>query len=425
MSGLYKVSKNIKFMLRALEHRNYRLFFSGQAISTIGTWMQTIAMNWLVYRLTDSAVMLGALNFFNHVPGFLIGPIAGVVVDRVNRHKILLMTQSLSMLQAILLAFLVLSNTIQVWHLLVFGFILGCVNAFDLTARQAFIVDMVDDRDDLSNAIALNSIILSTAKLIGPSIAGMLIAIVGEGVCFLVNAVSFIPVLAALLAMHVETTSISKEKTTTPFRDMYEGYGYAFRFPPICYTVLLLSLVNFVGASYIMLMPIFAHDVFAGDSHTLGFLMAATGLGAICGAIFLASRSSTVGLEKLIPWAVALQGMALIVFSQTNLLLIGLSALFFTGLGSMIHIAASSTLMQSLVDEDKRGRVMSLYSMSFGMTPFGNLLAGIMASYIGATSTVAIGSLFCLMGAMLFFYRLEDIEKNITTDDQNVIGEIV
>lgn len=405
-------------MLRALRHRNYRLFFSGQTVSTVGTWMQTIAMNWLVYKLTDSAFMLGALNFFNHVPGFLLGPVAGVVADRYNRHKILIITQSLAMVQAALLAILVLTGKIAVWHLLGLGFALGCINAFDLTARQAFVVDMVEERSDLPNAIALNSIILSGSKLVGPSMAGILIALVGEGVCFLINAVSFIPVLAALLAMRVQAPVNGIKTGNSPWREMHEGYLYAYRFPPICYTVLLLGLVNLTGTAYVALMPIFAHNIFTGDSHTLGLLMAVTGLGAICGAAFLASRISPAGLEKLIPRAVALLGITLLVFSQTNVLFVGLITLFFTGLGSMVHIAASSTLMQSLVEEDKRGRIMSLYSMSFGMTPFGNLLAGIMASYIGAAATVGIGGLLCVVGAMLYVSRLREIERYTKTKDK-------
>lgn len=409
------LSSNVKFMLRALRYRNYRLFFSGQTVSTIGTWVQTVAMNWLVYRLTDSALMLGALTFFNQVPGFLLGPVAGVVADRFNRHTILLVTQSLAMLQAVLLAILVLTGRIEVWHLLGLGFILGCINAFDLTARQAFVVDMVEEREDLPNAIALNSIILSVSKLVGPSIAGILIAIVGEGVCFLLNAASFIPVLAALLSMRVRTATDNQKGKGSPFRAMHEGYLYAYHFPPICYTVLLLGLVNLTGMAYITLMPVFAHDVFGGDSHTLGMLMGAMGVGAICGAAFLARRSSPAGLEKLIPWAVVLMGISLLVFSQANLLLIGLITLFFAGLGSMVHISSSSTLMQALVDEDKRGRVMSLYSMSFGMTPFGNLLAGILASYVGAAATVGVGGLICVIGAMLFFYRLQNVERYIQT----------
>ncbi|WP_324332340.1 MFS transporter [Methylomusa anaerophila] len=418
-----KVSANVKFMVRALRYRNYRLFFSGQIISQTGTWMQVIAMNWLVYRLTDSAFMLGTLNFFNHVPGFLLGPVAGVVADRFNRHKILIVTQTLAMLQAVLLAVLVLTGKIEVGHLLGLGFVLGCINAFDLTARQAFVVDTVEEKDDLSNAIALNSIIISGSKLVGPSIAGILIALVGEGVCFLINAASFIPVLAALLSMRLRTSDDREKVRNSPFHEMHEGYLYAYRFPPICYTVLLLGLVNLTGTAYIALMPVFAHDVFAGDSHTLGILMGVTGLGAICGAAFLASRSSTAGLERLIPWAVALLGITLIVFSQTNLFLIGLIALFFTGLGSIVHIASSGTLMQSLVDEDKRGRVMSLYSMSFGMTPFGNLLAGVMASYIGAAATIGIGGLICVTGAMLFISKLRDIERYTKTDEQNMMSD--
>ncbi|QDR79341.1 MFS transporter [Sporomusa termitida] len=420
-----KTPINVKFMLRALRYRNYRLFFSGQAVSTIGTWMQTIAMNWLVYRLTESAFMLGSFNFFNSVPGLLLGPVAGVVADRFNRHKVIIITQSLAMLQAVLLAALVITGNIEVWHLLGLGFVLGCINGFDLTARQAFVVDLVEDKDDLPNAIALNSIILSVSKLVGPSIAGILIALVGEGACFLLNAASFIPVLAALLSMRVQEPVKREKENNSPLREMHEGYLYAYHFPPICYTVLLLGVVNLAGTVYVTLMPIFAQDIFAGDSYTLGLLMGATGLGAICGATFMASRPDPQGLERVIPWAVVLLGITLIVFSQTNWLLIGLLMLFFIGLGSIVHIAASSTLMQSLVDEDKRGRVMSLYSMSFGMTPFGNLLAGIMASYIGAAATVSTGGAVCVAGAILFFCRLQDIEKHTKTnnkiDEQNVI----
>lgn len=401
-------------MVRALRHRNYRLFFCGQTISMIGTWMQDVALIWLIYRLSGSAFLLGTVFFCKQIPNFILGPLSGLVADRYNRRRIIIAMQTFAMVQAVLLAVLVLTDSIQIWHILVLSVLLGITSTFDLTARQAFIIDMVETQEDLNNAIALNSIVFNTARLIGPSIAAALLVLVGEGICFLLNAVSFIGVIAALWAMRLPPQanySISKSVLC----EIQEGYKYAYHFPPIRYILLLISLVSLMALPYtVILIPVFSTEVFAGGPQTLGFLMAATGLGAICGAAILAARSSAAGLEKVIPLATAVLGIALVVFSQVRLIGLAVVILFFAGLGMIIQSASSNTLLQTVVDEDKRGRIMGLYSMAnSGMAPFGNLLAGALVTQMGAPVTALIGGISCLTGAFLFARRLPQIRQHL------------
>jgi MFS family permease len=393
-------------LLRALSHRNYRLYFFGQGISLMGTWMQIMAMSWLVYRLTASPFMLGAISFASQVPSLLLGPVAGVVSDRLSRHKLIVGTQVLSMLQAIVLAGLVLTGTIAIWHLFILGLFLGTVNAFDMPVRQAFVIDLLEHRRDLNNAIALNSMMVNVARLIGPSVAGIMISLVGEGMCFLLNSCSFLAVIAALLAMRVQPSQYVRS-SQTGLQQLREGYLYAFRFPPIKYMLSLMAVVSIVGLSFPVLMPIFAGEVHAGGPHTLGYLMGAIGVGAIGGGFYLASRSRVAGLEKLIPLAVLLMGGSLAAFSQTRNLGAALAVLFFAGLGMIMFISSTNTLLQTVVDDDKRGRVMSLYTMAFmGMSPFGSLLAGSLASHIGTPETVFFGGIVCMIGGVVFAVRL-------------------
>lgn len=409
-----KLTANSKLLVRALRHRNYRLFFTGQTISMVGTWMQDIAINWLIYQLTGSALLLGAVNFCSKIPGFILGPVAGLLVDRFSRHKIIVFTQVISMLQALVMAVLVLSNRIEVWHVMALGTLLGCVQAFDMPARHAFIVDMVDDREDMNNAIALNSIIINVARLVGPSVAGILIAVVGEGICFLLNGGSFIAVIAALLAMKIRPRPTEPSRHSLG-RELCEGFTYAYHFLPIRYLFLLLWVISFLGMPYIVFMPIFADQVLGGGSYVLGFLFSATGLGAVCGASFLAARSHVAGLENVVPVAAGLFGLALAVFSQNTSIWLALGIMFFAGIGMIMHSIATNTLLQTVVDDDKRGRVMSMYSMAFqGLTPMGSLLAGFLAERIGAPATECIFGSICLLGAIAFYNWLPKMKAHMS-----------
>jgi MFS family permease len=294
-------------MIRALAYRNYRLFFGGQVVSLVGTWITTTATNWLVYRLTGSAFLLGVVNFSGQFPAFVLGPFAGIFIDRWNRHRVLLATQSVSMLQSFALAALTLSGRISVEWVIVLSIVQGIVNAFDMPARQSFLLTMIDNREDLGNAIALNSSMVNAARLVGPSIAGAVIAATSEGWCFLIDGVSYIAVIVALSRMRLQATPnrASRQSAIVQFK---EGLEYAFGFQPIRSIILLLAVVSLVGVPYSVLMPVFAAKVFQGDSHTLGFLMTASGCGALLGALWLASRRSVVGLGRIIPTATGLFG---------------------------------------------------------------------------------------------------------------------
>ncbi|HWQ62539.1 MAG TPA: MFS transporter [Negativicutes bacterium] len=393
-------------ILRALQHRNFRLFFAGQGVSLMGTWMQILAMSWLVYRLTGSPFLLGAVNFFSQVPSLILGPVAGVVSDRFNRHKVIIWTQIFSMLQAATVAGLVLTESINIWQLMLLSLCLGCINAFDMPARQSFVIEMIEDRRDLSNAIALNSMLFNLARLVGPSVAGLLVALVGEGVCFLFNALSFLAVIASLVAMRVRPHAAALQDRKG-LQELREGYQYAFRAPHIRYLLLLTAVMSLMGLSFTVLMPVFAGDIFAGGPQTMGYLMAAMGLGAVCGSFYLASRPTAGGLEKVIPAAAALFGTTLVIFSFTRHIAAGLAVLFFAGLTMIMYISSTNTLLQTVVDDDKRGRVMSLYTMAFmGMAPLGSLFSGSLATHIGTPETVLLGGVVCIAGGILFASRL-------------------
>jgi MFS family permease len=403
--------KGLKLVFRALQHKNYRLFFSGQGISMIGTWMQQIAINWLVFRLTHSALLLGVVGFTSRIPTFLFAPFAGVFVDRWNRHRLLVTTQVLAMLQAFALAFLVLSGSVQVWHIIVLSLVLGLVNAFDVPVRQALVVSMIERREDLGNAIALNSSMVNGSRLVGPSIAGFLIATVGEGICFLLNGVSFIAVIISLLAMDLPRQP-RKAHASHPWHDLKEGFSYAFGFPPIRSILLLLALVSLMGMPYAVLMPIFAENILKGGPQAFGFLLGATGVGALAGAIFLASRKNVLGLGRIIVMASSVFGIGLVSFSLSRIYFLSLALMALTGFGMMVNMTSSNTVLQTIVEEDKRGRVMSFYTMAFmGMVPFGSLLAGSAAHTIGAPATVLIGGLSCMLGSFLFARQLPMFRK--------------
>jgi MFS family permease len=404
---------DLKVIVRALRHRNYRLFFAGQGISLIGTWMQRIAMGWFVYRLTNSAFLLGLVGFTGQIPIFLLTPFAGVLADRLNRHRMLVVTQTLAMMQALVLALMILTGTIAVWHIVSLSIFLGLVDAFDMPVRQSFLVEIIENREDLGNAIALNSSIVNSARLLGPSLAGILIAYVGEGVCFLLNAISYLAVIASLLAMKIVTRRIESPRTDL-LQGVREGFSYAFGFAPFRSILLLISLVSLLGMPLTVLMPVFARDVLHGDSHTLGFLMGASGLGSLVGAAYLASRRNILGLERWTALACGIFGAGLIVFSLSRNFFFSLLLMFTTGFGMLVQMASGNTLLQAVVDEDKRGRVMSLYTMAFrGMVPFGSLLGGSLANRIGAPHTVLIGGATCVLGALVFARRLPAMTKMI------------
>ena len=402
-----------KFILRALHHKNYRLFFGGQSISLVGTWMQQIAMSWLVYRLTNSALLLGIVSFSSQIPVFLFASIAGVYADRWNRHRMLVVTQTLSMIQALTLAFLALTGTIHVWQIIALSIAIGVVNAFDMPTRQSFIVEIVDKTEDLGNAIALNSFMFNGARLVGPAIAGILIGFLGEGICFLINGLSFVGIIVALLAIKVPKRKKAAH-TSRLWHDLKDGYSYAFGFAPIRYILLQLGLMSFMGMSYAVLMPIFAKDILHGGPHTLGFLMAASGIGALTGSVYLASRQTILGLGRLIAYASVIFGMGIIAFSFSKILIVSLSMMFLTGFGMIVQIASANTILQSIVEEDKRGRVMSIYTTAIiGMAPIGNLFAGALASLIGAPNTLILSGSACIIGSLLFALKLPHIRKKV------------
>jgi MFS family permease len=405
--------KGLPAMFRALESKNYRLFFIGQGISLIGTWMQSIAMSWLVYRLTGSALLLGVTGFASQFPVFLLASLAGVYVDRHNRHKILLLTQVLSMCQAFVLAALVFTNTVTVWSVIVLSVFLGLINALDMPARQTFVLEMVEKRENLSNAIALNSSMVNSARLIGPSIGGILIAVLGEGACFTFNGVSFLAVIFCLLAMRL-TPPIIEAKETHVLRELKEGFSYAFGFAPIRYLILLLALVSLLGMSHSVLMPVFAAEILKGGANTLGFLASASGTGALMGTLYLASRRSMRGLGRIVGVSAGIFGVGLVFFSLSRILPLSLVLNMATGCTMIVQLAGSNTILQSIVDDDKRGRVMSIYAMSFmGMAPFGSLLAGALASGIGAPTTVLLGGLCCIAASVFVTIKLRGLKDEL------------
>jgi len=400
-------------VFRALRYRNFKVFFIGQGISLIGTWMQYVAMSWLVYRMTNSALMLGVVGFASQIPAFILSPFTGVLADRHNRHKILLFTQALAMLQAFILAFLTLTENIAVWHIVVMGIFLGCVNSLDIPARHSFILEMVEEKENLGNAIALNSMMFNMARLIGPSIAGVLIAIAGEGVCFLINAISYIAVIASLLAMKMPARdNEKKEADYSMFEDLREGFNYAFGFVPIKAILFLLGIISLMGMSYAVLMPVFAKDILHGGPHTLGFLMGAVGIGSLAGTTYLASKKNIITLGRMLPAAAGIFGLSIIIFSFSHNLVFSLTLLFFSGFGIMVQMAASNTILQTIVDDDKRGRIMSFYTMAFmGMAPFGSLFSGMLASRIGVSNTLIISGSCCILAAVIFSFNLPSLRK--------------
>jgi MFS family permease len=389
--------------LRALRHRNYQLFFSGQLISLVGTWMDQVAESWLVYRLTGSALLLGTVAFAGQIPVFLLAPIGGTVADRFSRRKILVATQSSMMVLALTLAALTLTHVVQVWHVILLAALMGAVNAFDIPARQAFVVDMVA-REDLVNAIALNSSMFNGARVIGPAVAGIVVAVIGEGWCFFANGVSFIAVIAGLLMMKISRPRLALEGS--PLQNTIEGFRFVARTGPVRALMLLLGLVSFTAMPYAVLMPIFADQILHGGPRALGMLMGASGMGALGGALTLAMRKSLRGLGRWVAIACSCFGVGLILFAYSRHLWLSVVILIPVGYSVMLQMSSSNTLIQSMVPDQLRGRIMAVYSMMFmGMAPFGALLAGSVAHGIGAPLTVAIGGMIGIAGGVTFGMR--------------------
>lgn len=399
---------------RALRHRNYRLFFSGQSVSLVGTWITRIATSWLVYRLTSSALLLGLVGFCGQIPTLILAPIAGVIVDRRDRHRILVWTQVLSAAQSLALAGLALSGRITVAWVLALQVIQGIINAFDTPARQAFVVQMVEDRADLPNAIALNSTMVNGSRIIGPSIGGIIIAAVGEGWCFMIDAVSYIAVIISLLAMRVPKRAETGDKSGSVLEELKVGFNYVSRFPPVRTALLLLALVATMGMPYTVLMPVIAANVLHGGAHTLGFLMTASGVGAVAGALYLASRNSVLGLWRVMVAATMCFGAGLVAFGFTRWMWLAVCVLPFVGAGMMVEMASTNTVLQTIVEEHLRGRVMAFYTMAFlGTAPIGSLLAGVLADRIGASHTIVVGGLACIAGGVWLATRLPKLREHI------------
>ena len=398
---------------RALRHRNYRLFFTGQSISLIGTWLTKVATAWLVYRLTGSAWLLGVVGFAGQIPTFVLAPLAGVLVDRWDRRRVLLATQALAMLQSALLAALTLGGCIRVWEIVALNVFQGLIDAFDMPVRQALVVRMVEDRADLPNAIALNSSMVNGARLLGPAIAGVLIALVGEGLCFFVDAISYAAVIVCVLLMRLDAQPHAPTANRV-LSDMADGFRYVSGSAPIRALLLLLAVSGLAGRPFAVLLPVIAREVMHGGAGTLGALQSTAGVGALAGALYLASRTSVLGLGRAVVTSAALFGLGLMAFSRVHGLWLAMPFLLVAGTGMMVQTAASNTIIQTIVDEDKRGRVMSLLAMSlFGTVPLGSLVAGALATRIGAENTILIGGAICVVATALFLRALPGVRRAV------------
>ncbi|HSK43139.1 MAG TPA: MFS transporter [Candidatus Binatia bacterium] len=393
--------------LRALRHRNYQLFFAGQLISLIGTWMDQVAEAWLVYRLTGSALLLGTVAFASQIPVFLLAPIGGALADRYDRRKILVGTQSAMMFLTFILAWITLSHRVKIWQVVTLAALTGVVNAIDLPARQAFVVDMVS-RADLVNAIALNSSMFNGARVIGPALAGIVVAAIGEGWCFFANGISFLAVIAGLAMMAIDRPRMAIEGS--PLENIIEGFKFVGQSGPVRALMMLLGLVSFTAMPYAVLMPLFADKILHGGAQALGLLMGCSGIGALGGALTLAMRKTLKGLSLWVALSCAGFGLTLLLFSFSRTLWLSAVLLVPTGFFMMIQMASSNTLIQSMVPDRLRGRVMSVYAMTFmGMAPLGALLAGSLAHKLGAPMTVGIGGVVAVVGAAVFGSKLSAI----------------
>ncbi len=394
----------------AFRSRNYRLFFVGQGLSLIGSWMTQVAAVWLVYQLSASPWLLGIVGFTSQIPSLVLLPFAGVLVDRWNRHLVIIWTQILSMVQSLTLAVLALTGVVNIWHLIFLSLFQGIVNSFDAPARQAFVPEIIERKEDLANAIALNASMFNGARLIGPAAAGVVLAAYSAGVCFLIDGLSYIAVIIALLAMKLKPRSL-KPISGNSLERLKEGFAYTFGFAPIRAIILLLALVSFWGMQYTVLVPIFATKILNGGPDALGFLMAASGIGALFGAVYLSTRKSIVGIGKIIAYSPALMGSAIVGFAVSRVMWISLLMMLLSGVGFILQFASSNTFIQTIVEDDKRARVLSIYTMAFfGVIPFGNLFAGGLANYIGAPNTLILSGVICILGSIYFSRQLPSLK---------------
>ncbi len=391
------------FTLRALRHRNYRLFFAGQAVSLVGTWMTNTASSWLVYRLTGSAFLLGVVGFASQFPAFLLAPVAGVYVDRWNKQRLLIACQALSMGQSLLLAAFTLTGHITYPVIIALSLLQGLVNAFEIPCRQSFVVSLVQEKDDIGNAIALNSTMFNLARLLGPMLAGLLIAATNEGTCFLIDGVSYLAVIASLTALSVPKKAEAPPAATGTLTQLREGWNYVMGSKLMRSIILLLALISLVGVPFNVLIPIIASKVLHGGPHTLGFLMASSGCGAMLGALWLASRQNAAGLKRAIPFAGVVFGTGLIALAGSTNLWLSMACIVVSSAGLMVQIAGSNTLLQTTVEDSKRGRVMSFFIMALlGTAPVGALLAGTLGDHFGAPRTLVLGGISSILGAVWF-----------------------
>jgi MFS family permease len=408
------VRESISHTWRALRHRNFKLFFFGQSVSLIGTWMTRLATAWLVYRLTHSALLLGVVSFSGQIVSFLLGPFAAVWVERLERRRLLIVTQAAAALQSLSLAALTLTHAISLGEIIGLMVFQGLINAFDMPGRQSFLVHMVEERGDLANAIAINSSMVNGARLIGPAIGGLIIAGFGEGWCFLIDGVSYFAVIASLALMRLTALNARTGSASSLLEELREGWNYVSGFRPIRTVLLLLALTCLMGWPYSVLLPVFAARVLHGGAHTLGWLTAASGVGAFTSALALAMRKSIVGLTRTLQVAVTLLGVGLILFGLSHVLWLSLALMVVVGFGLIQAAAVCNTIIQSLVPDDKRARVMGYYTMAFfGAAPFGSLMAGALAQHIGAPHTVMLTGAFCIAGAAWFTFQLPKIRPGM------------
>jgi len=392
----------VKNIFSSLRSRNYRFYFAGQGISLIGTWMQNVALSWLVYRLTGSLFLLGFIGFTSQIPTFVLGPFAGVLTDRYNRLKLMMLTQVLFMLQALAMTLLVLFNVVAVWHIIALSLVFGIITAFDAPARQSLVINLINDPNDLGNAIALNSALFNGARLIGPAIAGITIAVVGEGICFLLNTVSFLAVIFALSQVHITLKRATAHKSDFT-KSFIEGFYYTFQSMPIRTLIILLAILSLFGFPFIVLLPAYAKEIMHGNADTFGFLMSALGAGALTGALIMAARKTVLGLGRIISLNTFILGLAVVLASFSKEMYFSLPVFYFGGLSMILALASINTMLQTIADEDKRGRVMSFYAMALmGTTPIGNLLAGIVASGFGIPLTILIGGIITVLSGVWF-----------------------
>ncbi len=409
--------QKVGFAFRSLSNKNFRLFFLGQLVSLMGTWIQNIALGWLVYRVTDSAVWLGVIGFAGQIPALFLTPFAGVFADRLNRRKVLIATQVIPMVLAFTMATLILTNNVEVWHIALIALLNGVVIAFDNPFRHAFLLEMIGEKVLLQNAIALNSTLFNSARFIGPMIGGFLIALVGEGYCFLINGVSFLAVVFSLLAMRVKPSNADAAHKSV-LSDLVEGAKYTFSFKPIRYLLLLVVTTGFFGLPFQVFLPVFARDILGGDSQLLGFLTGALGAGALTGAVYLASRKNLKQLPSMIFFTAIVFALGLMSLSLSTSVMLSLGLLYLTGLGMIIQYASTNTLIQTIVDDSKRGRVMALYGMSFlGVTPVGSLLLGSIAGAIGVQITLFASSVVCLVAAGLYSRRIGKVKQSLEVEN--------